>query len=80
MTRTDYACSGSEDEVTKKCLVKGYFQDWTRFQVIDLQEVKIAVTKGYPSEVVSRDGTRDEALARTQVYLSKTKLRLQVGI
>ena len=36
--------------------------------------------KGYPSEVDSRDGTRDEALARTQVYLSKTKLRLQVGI
>ena len=36
--------------------------------------------KGYPSESDSRDGTRDEALARTQVYLSKTKLRLQVGI
>ena len=25
--RTDYACSGSEDEVTKKCLAKDYFQD-----------------------------------------------------
>ena len=43
---------------------------------------KIAVTsdKGYPSEGDSRDGVRDEASARTQVYLSKTKLRLQVGI
>ena len=27
MMRTDYACSGSEDEVTRRCLVKGYFQD-----------------------------------------------------
>ena len=36
--------------------------------------------KGYPSEVDSRDGTRDKASARTQVYLSKTKLSLQVGI
>ena len=36
--------------------------------------------KGYPSEVNSRDGTRDEASARTQVYLSKTKLRLQVDV
>ena len=36
--------------------------------------------KGYPSEVDSRDGARDEASARTQVYLSKTKLKLQVGI
>ena len=25
-----YACNGSEDEVTKRCLAKGYFQDWTR--------------------------------------------------
>ena len=25
--RTDYACSGSEDEVTMRCLAKGYFQD-----------------------------------------------------
>ena len=49
-------------------------------QGIDLQEVKIAVMKRFPSEVDSRDGTRDEASARTQVYLSKTKLRLQVGI
>ena len=30
MMRTDYACSGSEGKVTKGCLVKGYFQDWTR--------------------------------------------------
>ena len=52
ITRTDYACSGSEDKVSKGCLAKGYFQDWTR----------------------------DEASARTQVYLSKTKLSLQVGI
>ena len=52
MMRTDYACSGSEDEVTRGCLAKDYFQDWTR----------------------------GEALARTQVYLSKTKLKLQVGI
>ena len=36
--------------------------------------------KGYPSEIDSREGTRDEASARTQVYLSKTKLSLQVGI
>ena len=27
MTRADYACSGSGDEVTKGCLAKGYFQD-----------------------------------------------------
>ena len=27
MTRTDYACSGSEDEVMRGCLAKGYFQD-----------------------------------------------------
>ena len=35
MTRTDYAYSGSEDEVTKGYLVKGYFQDWTRVVEID---------------------------------------------
>ena len=35
-TRTDYACSGSEDEVTKGgCLAKGYFQDWARVVEID---------------------------------------------
>ena len=50
------------------------------FQEIDLEEVKIAAARGYPSEVNSRNGTRDEASAGTQVYLSKTKLRLQVGI
>ena len=47
MMRTDYACNGSEDEVMRVCLAKGYFQD---------------EDKGC------------EALARTQVYLSKTKL------
>ena len=50
------------------------------FKGVDLKEVKITVTRGYPSEVDSRDGTRDEASARTRVYLSKTKLRLQMGI
>ena len=36
MTRTDYACSSSEDEVTKECLkAKGYFQDWARVVEID---------------------------------------------
>ena len=25
--RADYVCSNSEDEVTKGCLAKGYFQD-----------------------------------------------------
>ena len=43
-------------------------------------KTKIVVTRGYPSEGDSRDETRDEASARTQVYLSKTKLRLQVGV
>ena len=28
MTRADYACSGSEDEVTRRCLAKDHFQDW----------------------------------------------------
>ena len=37
MMRTDYACSGSEDEVMKRCLAKGYFQDWTRVVEIDLR-------------------------------------------
>ena len=27
MTRTDYACSGSQGKVTRGCLEKGYFQD-----------------------------------------------------
>ena len=35
MTRADYACSGSEDEVTKERLAKGYFQDWTRVVEVD---------------------------------------------
>ena len=34
-TRTDYACCSSEDEVMKRCLAKGYFQDWTRVVGID---------------------------------------------
>ena len=33
--RTDYACSSSEDEVTKRCLAKGYFQDWTMVVEVD---------------------------------------------
>ena len=67
MTRTDYACSGSEGEVARVSKDRS-----SRSQ--DRSD------KGYPSEVDSRDGTRDEASARTQVYLSKTKLTLQVGI
>ena len=35
MTRTDYACSGSEGGVTKGCLAKGYFQGWARVVEID---------------------------------------------
>ena len=61
--RTDYACSGSEDEVTKRVSCEGLLP---------------RLDKGYPSEDDSRDGTRDEALARTQVYLSKTKLKLEI--
>ena len=34
-TRADYAYSGSEDEVTKRCLAKYYFQDWTRVIEVD---------------------------------------------
>ena len=43
-------------------------------------KTKIAVTRVIPQRVTSRDGTREEASARTQVYLSKTKLKLQAGI
>ena len=78
--RADYACSGSEDEVTKGCLAKGYFQDWTRVSRVRSSRSQDCSDKGYLSEVNSRDGTKDKALARTQVYLSKTKLKLQVGI
>ena len=35
MTRADYACSGSEDEVTKGCLAKYYFQDWAKVVEVD---------------------------------------------
>ena len=80
MTRTDYACSGSEDEMMKGCFAEGYFQDWTRVLRERPSGSQDRSVKGYPSEVDPRDGTRDEALARTQVYLSKTKLKLQVGI
>ena len=48
----DYACSGSEDEVTMRCLAKGYFQDWARVVEIDLRgRPKIAVTKVIPQRV-----------------------------
>ena len=49
MMRADYACSGSEDEATKGCLAKGYFQDRDKgFKGVDLKEVKIAVTRDIP--------------------------------
>ena len=67
MTRTDYACSSSEDEVTRVSKDRS-------------SRSRDCSDRGYPSEIDSRDGTRDEASARTQVYLSKTKLSLQVGI
>ena len=52
MTRTDYACSGSEDEVTKWCLAKGYFQDWARVGEVDLRgRPKITVTRVIPQRV-----------------------------
>ena len=50
--RTDYACSGSEDEVTMRCLAKGYFQDQARVVEIDLRgRSKIAVTRVIPQRV-----------------------------
>ena len=63
----DWLCPiGSEDEVTKGCLAKGYFQD---------------IDKGYLAKYYFQDEDKGcEASARTQVYLSKTKLKLQVGI
>ena len=52
MMRTDYACSGSEDEVTKGCLAKGYFQDWARVVEVDLRgRPKITVTRVIPQRV-----------------------------
>ena len=52
MVRTDYACSGSEGEVTMRCLAKGYFQDWARVVKIDLRgRSKIAVTRVIPQRV-----------------------------
>ena len=52
MTRTDYAYSGSEDEVTKGCLAKDYFQDWTRVVEVDLRgRPKIVVTRVIPQRV-----------------------------
>ena len=48
-TKTDYACSGSEDEVTKWCLAKGYFQGWARVVEVDLRgRPKIAATRVIP--------------------------------
>ena len=64
--------------MTKRCLAKGYFQDWTRVSRVRSSGSQDHSDKGYPSEVDSRDGTRDEASARTQVYLSKTKLKLEI--
>ena len=81
ITRTDYACSGSEDKVTRGVSCEGLLprcgQGLLRSILSNDQDRS---DKGYPSEGYSRDGTRDEASARTQVYLSKTKLRLQVGV
>ena len=52
--------------MVKGCLAKGYFQD---------------EDKGLSCEgLLPRWGKGCEALARTQVYLSRTKLKLQVGI
>ena len=52
MTRADYACSGSEGEVTERCLAKDYFQDWTRVVEVDLRgRPKIAVTRVIPQRV-----------------------------
>ena len=42
-------------------------------------KTKIGVTRVIPQRVTLGMGRRDEALARTQVYLSKTKLKLQGG-
>ena len=66
MTKADYAHSGSEDKVMKGYLANGYFQDEDKGVIL--------------RRVTSIMETRDEASARTQVYLSKTKLKLQVGI
>ena len=52
--------------MTKECLAKGYFQD----------EDKGYLVKGYFQD----EDKGYEASARTQVYLSKTKLRLQVSV
>ena len=41
---------------------------------------KITVTRVIPQRVTLGMGQGDEASARTQVYLSKTKLSLQMGI
>ena len=30
-----YACNGRKDEVTMRCLAKGYFQDWARVVKVD---------------------------------------------
>ena len=52
ITKTDYACSGSEDEAMRRCLAKGYFQDWTRVVEVDLRgRPKIAMTRVIPQRV-----------------------------
>ena len=51
MTRTDYAFSGSEDGVTRGVLQRVTSKTGQGFQGNDLQEVKITVSRGYPSEV-----------------------------
>ena len=43
-------------------------------------KTKIAVTRVIPQRTTLGMGRGDVASARTQVYLSKTKLGLQVGI
>ena len=46
MTRTDYAYSGSEDKVTRRCLAKGCFQDEDKgFKGLVFKEIKIIVTR-----------------------------------
>ena len=49
MTRTDYACSGSEDEVTKGVSCKGLLPRLDKgFKRDDLKEVEIAMTRDIP--------------------------------
>ena len=43
-------------------------------------KTKIVVTRVTPQRMTLGMGQGGEASARTQVYLSKTKLKLQVGV